>query len=747
VQFRFEPLPRRTLCCALLIAFSLAVLAVRTEAAVSFENDVAAVLAKAGCNLGTCHGNATGKGGFKLSLRGDDPDFDFAALTRDQFGRRINVVEPDKSLLLIKALAQVAHEGGRRFEADSWEFNTLRAWIADGAPRRIANEPRLSKLEVSPAEKILTDPDSTIAIRATATFSDGSTRDVTRIACYETVNVGIAAVSADGNVTRKGFGETTVLVRFLNLQQPARVAFIPARPDFAWRGPAPRNFIDEHVFAKLLRLRINPSPACADEVFVRRVFLDLLGVLPTSAEARDFVANRDSAKRAKLVDQLLERPEFADFWALKWADLLRVETRSLDPKGVQTFHHWIRESIAANRPMDEFVVDIISARGSTYSNPAANFYRASRTPAVRGEAIAQLFLGVRLQCAQCHGHPFDRWTQDDYYDWAAVFAPIDYKIIENKPLDRLDKKEFRGEQIVFLNRAKKVTNPRTDKTAVARLLGESPDASGSVELESLARWLTRPKNPYFARALANRIWFHLAGTGIVDPIDDFRPTNPPSNPALLAALAAEFVKSGHDLRHLIRAITASHTYQSDSRPADARADGEANYAHAIVRRLSAEQLFDCLHEAAGVQADFKNYPVGIRAAELPGDRVEARRKKNPAAGTDQFLTLFGKPQRELVCECERSNDTSMAQTLQMISGPMINDLVSRSDNRLAAFTSAETPAAKIIDELYWTALTRPPTAVEIAEHTKRLEKSSDRRAALEDLLWSLLNAKEFVLRK
>ena len=717
-------------------------------AGVTFENDVEAVLAKAGCSLGTCHGNATGKGGFKLSLRGFDPDFDFAALTREQFGRRVNLLEPDRSLILRKALAQIAHEGGQRFATNSWEHQTLRDWIAAGAPRTTANAPRLVKLEVTPAEQILLDPAATTQINARAVFSDGSTRDVTRTACYEAVNVGLAAVNATGGVTRLGFGETTVLVRFLHLQQPVRLAFVPARPGFRWSAPPPHNFIDEHVFAKLQTLRLNPSAPAPDEVFLRRAFLDLLGILPTPEQARAFLADARTDKRPRLVDQLLERPEFADFWALKWADLLRVEVRSLDPKGVQAFHHWIRESVAANRPMDQFARAILTARGSTYANPAANFHRASRTAAVRGEAVAQVFLGTRLQCAQCHNHPFDRWTQDDYYDWAAVFAKLDYKVLENKPLDRLDKNEFRGEQIVFLNHDKKVTNPRTEKSAAARLLGvPAATLNADTELESLADWITRPDNPFFARALVNRVWFHLLGRGLVDPIDDFRPTNPASHPALVEALAADFVKNGYDLRHLIRTITASRAYQVSSEPNDTNGEDELNYSRAIVRRLSAEQMFDGLHQVAGVTPDFKNYPAGLRAAELPAERSDGRRKRKVETTPDQFLSLFGKPQRQLVCECERSAETTMGQAFQMISGPAVNDLISRSDNRLNTLLAGDRPLRPIVEELYWFALTRAPSPAEQDAAARHFEKTKDRRAGLEDLLWGLMNAKEFILRR
>ena len=734
-------------------------------AAVSFPTDVQAVLSKAGCNLGTCHGNATGKGGFKLSLRGDDLSYDHAALVRDQFGRRVDVVAPDESLLLLKATQAVAHEGGKRFDRDSWEYRTLREWIAGGAPRKSAGAPTLVKLEVTPREQFLTPPAESVQLQVQATFSDGSVRDVTPIACYEVVNVAVADVSVQGKVTRKEFGETTVLARFLRLQEPVRLAFVPARPDFQWANTRPHNFIDEHVFAKLRTLRMNPSALASDEVFLRRAYLDLLGILPTAEEAKRFVAadvrrrtsdSSESAssprrlleKRAALVDELLERPEFAGFWALKWADLLRVEEKSLDAKGMQDFHHWIRNSLARHQPMDQFVRELIAARGSTYANPEANFYRANRTPVLRAEAVAQVFLGTRLQCAQCHNHPFDRWTQDDYYDWAALFARLDYKILRNDRRDKNDKHEFIGEQIVYLARKGSVTNPRTEQPAEPRFLGApKQDFARQDELEALAAWMTRPENPLFARAQVNRIWFHLMGRGIVDPIDDFRATNPPSHPALLDALTAEFVKSGFDLRHLIRLIMASRAYQTVSEPNETNREDASNYSRSLVRRLGAEQLFDTLHQVAGVTPEFRNFPTGTRAAELPGARLEGRRGRRVQLSPDLFMSVFGKPPRLTTCECERSTETTMSQAFQMISGPSVNELLTQSDNRVAALLDSGKPNRAIVEELYWTTLTRPPSVAELAKTLAHIEKAKDRRAGVEDVLWGLVNAKEFVLRR
>ena len=741
-------------------------------APVTFQTDVAAAISKAGCNLGTCHGNATGKGGFKLSLRGGDPDFDFTALVQDQFGRRVNMTSPEESLLLLKATQALAHEGGKRFDKDSWEYRTLRDWLAAGAKRESPGAPTLATLEVTPREQVLIEPAGSVEVKVTAKFSDGSTRDVTKIACYEVVNVAVADVSTHGRVTRKESGETTLLVRFLHLQGPVRVAFVPTRPGYKWSNAQPHNFVDEHIFAKLQTLRMNQSDLAGDEVFLRRAYLDLLGILPTAEEARKFVnAGRDALprvqlvakgatnkaaqqrgpatdKRAALIDELLERPEFADFWALKWADLLRVEEKALDSKGVQDFHRWLRASIAGNKPMDQFARELIASRGSTYANPEANFYRANRTPVIRAEAAAQVFLGTRLQCAQCHNHPFDRWTQDDYYDWAALFARVDYKILKNARRDTNDKHEFVGEQIVYLARKGSVTNPRTEKAAEPRFLGVAKqDFDKLDELEALAVWMTRPDNPLFARAQVNRIWFHLMGRGIVDPIDDFRATNPASHPALLAALSAEFVKSGFSLKHVIRLVMNSRAYQTTSEPNETNRDDDLNYARASVRRLTAEQLFDTLHQVTGVTPEFRNFPAGTRAAELPGARLEGRRGRRTQLSPDAFMAIFGKPPRITTCDCERSAETTMGQAFQMISGPAVNELLTQSDNRLGPLLEAVKSNRDLMTELYWSVLTRAPSETELTKTLAHIEQAKDRRAAVEDVLWGLVNAKEFVLRR
>jgi hypothetical protein len=710
---------------------------------VSFRNDVIPVLSKAGCSAGTCHGNKYGKGGFKISLRNQDPQDDLIAVTRDASGRRVNLMDADHSLLLLKATTQVPHEGGLRFKRESEEYRILRGWIAQGCPDDSDKAPKLQRLEVTPLTEVLTEPKREVQLSAKAFFSDGTTRDVTSRAVYEPAN-NLVKVSHDGLVQSEGPGETTVLVRFLEQQLPVRLAFIPARPDFKWSAPREHNYIDKHVFAKLRSLRVNPSALSSDTVFLRRAHLDLFGLLPTADEARAFLADARKDKRARLVDELLARNEFAEFWALKWADLFRNEEKTIDRKGVQGFHGWIAAALRENQPVDQFVREIIAARGSTYLNPPANYYRALRDPVTRAEATAQVFLGVRLQCAQCHNHPFDRWSQDDYYDWAGLFSRVSYKVLENKRRDNLDSHEFIGEQIVYLADEGKVTNARTGQNAQPRFLGAAkPLAKGEDPLRELAAWVTA--NPLFAKSQVNRVWYHLMGRGLVDPIDDFRPTNPASHPELLDQLAKDFASEKFDLRWLIRLVMNSRAYQLSAEPNDTNAGDEVNYSHVLPRRLTAEQLLDSQHEALAVPAKFTGYPVGLRAGQLPGvEAVRLREKRR--SSSDTFLTLFGKPMRLLSCECERSSETTMNQAFNLVSGPEINSLLSAPDNRIQKLIDAGKGHDEIIADLYWHTLSRAPTQAELLEFSTRVGKAESQRQAYEDIAWALLNAKEFIFR-
>jgi hypothetical protein len=714
---------------------------------VSFRNDVMAVLSKAGCNAGACHGNQNGKGGFKLSLRGEDPAWDYNALTRDGLGRRTDPLHPAESLILRKATATIPHEGGRRFGLDSPEYALLAGWIREGTPAGPPGTPVLTRLDVTPSEMVLLEPADRVRLTVRATFADGSRRDVSRLAVYETSNA-VATVTPGGEVRREQMGETAILVRYLNRQAAVQLAFVPARPSYVWHEVPENNFIDHHVFARLRALRMEPSPLCSDSVFLRRVYLDTLGILATADEARAFLADVRPDRRDRLIDSLLQRPEFADFWALKWSDLLRSEEKVLDPKGVQVFHEWLRQRILEGQPLNEFARDLIAARGSTYAEPQANFYRALRDPQARAEAVGQVFLGVRLRCARCHNHPFDRWTQNDYHGLAAFFARVQYRIVANNRRDKFDKHEFDGEQVVWLDREGEWKHPRTGAVMKPRFLGGpapnlAPDAD---RLQALADWVAAPDNPFFARTQVNRVWYHLLGRGIVDPDDDFRASNPPANEPLLEAVSRDFVAHHFDLRHLVRTILRSRTYQLAAVPNDTNRDDETEFSHALVRPLQAEQLLDALSQVTAAPVEFNGQPVGVRAGQLPGVRGPGGRRQRATPG-ERFLRAFGKPDRLLSCDCERSDDATLGQALQLITGEMLNAMLARRDNRIGKLLAAAKTEREIVEEFYLAALSRPPGAAELAAAESLLHRARDRRAALEDLVWGLVNAKEFLLRR
>lgn len=714
---------------------------------VSFRNDVMGVLSKAGCNAGTCHGNKNGKGGFRLSLRGQDPEQDWLSLTRDVQGRRVNPMAPEQSLILLKPTMELSHEGGKRFAKSSDEYEMLRQWVGAGMRDDHETAPRLERIEVIPRDRVLVEPESSVQLKVEAYFSDGTRRDITQRAVYETSNDRIK-VSPDGRVERRVNGESTVLVRYLNAQEPVSLAFVPARPEFQWRDVAARNYVDEFVLAKLRRLRMTPSDLCSDPVFLRRAYLDLLGITPSAEEARAFLSDGRPDKRALLIESLLARVEFADYWALKWSDLLRNEAHSLDQKGVQNFHHWIRRSIAENKPLDQFARELITARGSTYADPAANYYRPHRDAPSRAKAAAQVFLGRRLQCAECHNHPFDRWTQDDYYDWAALFAQVNYKVLQNNREIGSDKHEWNGEQVVYLARKAALENPRTGRSATPRFLGENgkrPEPESDY-LTALGRWLTSAENPFFAKTQANRIWYHLMGRGLVDPVDDFRATNPASHPELLDALAADLSRHGFDLRHLIRVIMNSRAYQTSAEPNETNYEDEMNYSHQAVRRMTAEQLLDCQSRICGTPLRFAGYPAGLRAGQLPGVRPESKGKRR-ANAVDQFLEVFGKPPRLMTSETERSCECNLGQAMQLISGPTVNEMLAARENRLGAWLAAGKSNAAIVEELYWWAFSQAPRPEDLERFARQLDRAADRRAELEDIAWAMLNSAEFLFRQ
>ncbi|HEV3167152.1 MAG TPA: DUF1549 and DUF1553 domain-containing protein [Isosphaeraceae bacterium] len=703
---------------------------------ISYRLDVAALFSKAGCNMGACHGNLNGKGGFKLSLRGDDPSFDLPSLTRDTFARRTNLNQPEQSLIYSKPTGQVAHEGGQRFSPASPEAATLLGWIRGGGTDDVASAPKVVRLRVFPPQRIAPAPALAQQLVVTAEFSDGTRRDVTRQASYDVSEPIKVSVSTDGRVQVSTPCEVTVAVRYLNARGVSRLAFLADRPNFAWHGPPEHNVIDRHVFGKLKALRINPSEPATDAVFVRRAYLDAIGLLPSPEEARAFLADTDPEKRAKLIDRLIARPEFADFWALKWADLLRNEEKTMGEKGVWVFQRWLRDQIARDVPLDEFARRIVSSRGSTWKNPPTSFYRTNRDPMSAAETVGQVFLGVRLQCARCHNHPFDVWTQNDYYGLAAFFGNIAHKEVNNFRRDNLDSHEINGDEMIYLVGRPEARQPRSGEMMQPKPLGGphpelGPDPNA---LDDLADWLTR-NNPQFARNMVNRIWFHLLGRGIVDPVDDFRDSNPPSNPALLDALTDAFAAHEMRLRPMVVMIMKSQTYQLGSRPNDTNADDEANFARGSVRLLPAEVLLDSIGDAVGKPEAFSNAPRSVRAVQLPG-----------AALGSPFLKVFGKPDRLLTCECERSEATTLAQAFQLINGEAVRQKLEADDNRIGRLLTAGASEPEILVELYLATLSREPTDQERASALQHIGKAADRRKAWEDVAWAIVNSKEFLLR-
>jgi hypothetical protein len=735
-------MPTRSIV-ALLAAAAVAIPSVAAD--VRFDVEVMAVLSKAGCNAGACHGNLNGKGGFKLSLRGEDADWDYAALTRHAQGRRVNSLDPESSLLLRKPAGIVSHEGGRRFDVGSHEYAILQRWIADGAARRRDDIPSVVELTADPAECILVEPAASTTIRARARFSNGAIRDVTRLAAFELSNPTIAEVDSAGAIRKLQDGETAVSVRFLQKQATVRLAFVPARPGFRWSGPHSSNYVDRHVFAKLQALRMNPSDLCDDTTFLRRAHLDIIGRLPDVGESRAFLRDSSSDKRARLIDRLLQQPEFADFWALKWSDLLRNEEKTLDRKGVQAFHGWIRKCIADGKPLNEFARELIAGRGSTYAEPAANYYRALRDPFARAEATAQLFLGIRVQCCKCHNHPFDQWTQNDYYQLAAFFPRVQYRIVENNRRDKFDKHEFDGEQIVWFDRISQIKHPRTSDNTVPRFLGGRELTDDADRLQSLADWVAAKDNPFFARTQANRIWFHMFGRGLVDPDDDFRVTNPATHPELLDQLARDFADHQFDLRYLIRTIATSKTYQLSATPNESNRADETNWSHSLVQRIDSEPLLDAIADVLQTPVKFDGHPLGIRAVQLPG--VQQRPRGNRAGMGERFMKTFGKPERLLNCDCERSDDTTVLQAFQMLSGEMMTRLLAEPENRLGRLLSGGAKDDAILEEFFLAALCRLPSRAEREHAQTILRRGGDRRTVWEDVVWGILNSKEFLLRR
>ncbi|MDX9971696.1 MAG: DUF1549 and DUF1553 domain-containing protein, partial [FCB group bacterium] len=601
---------------------------------VSFRNDVQPALMRAGCNTGACHGSAQGKNGFRLSLFGFDPAADYLHLSRDVRGRRLAAASPDESLMLLKPTGAVPHEGGTRFDKDSELYATIRAWIAADAPDDPADLKTLTGVEVLPKEAVLEGEGTAQALTVIAKYSDGSDRDVTRLAILSTSDDQTVKIDENGVMTAGGRGgEAYVMARFGTFAVVSQAIVLPAGSQLQWPEVPVNNYIDEAIYAKLKKLRVPPAEIAPDDAFVRRVYLDVIGVLPTVEETQAFLADPAPDKRVKLVDQLLQRPEFPEVWAMKWAEVLRVQPSPvLDVKAMHRYNDWLRQSISEGKPVDRMASELLTAQGGNFASPAANFYIAEADPAMMAENVAQVFLGIQIKCAQCHNHPFERWTMDDYYSFSAFFGQVGRKASTDP-----------RETIIFDRQSGEVKNLRDGRPMPPKFLGGAvPDVAGKDRRAVLAEWLTAPENPWFAKNMANRVWHHFFGKGIVDPVDDVRVSNPPSNPQLLDALAGKLVSYKYDLRQLVRDICTSYTYQMTTRPRDPNIMDGRNFSHALVRRMSAEQLLDSISLVTESKVKFPNLPVGARAAEVAG-----------GDSGNYFLKLFGRPVRETVCTCER----------------------------------------------------------------------------------------------
>ena len=697
---------------------------------VDFETDVIAALSRAGCNQGACHGSPQGKSGFRLSLRGFDPALDYNSLARSSFGRRTNPMHADQSLVLRKALGQTPHQGGVRFKTTDPAYTTLRNWIKQGC--RLSTESRkLTKLQVIPADRQLAESHPRQQIVALAHFDDGTVRDVTRSAVFTSNDQDAASVTRNGLVQFQRTAEASLLIRYLDKIVGSKMTYVRRDTEFVHQSPKSVNYVDEHIFARQRKLQVQPAQTTKDSVFLRRVFLDVIGTLPTAEQAKRFLDSPEENKRAKLIDDLLGRDEYAPFWALKWADIMRGSSVTISRRGVFSLHRYLLKQFREDRPFDQFARETLTGLGSTLDNPQANFARVCRTPDAMAEAMSQLFLGVRIGCAKCHNHPFESITQGDYYGFAAYFARVKFKGTQFG-LDN---------EIVYLDRRTEVRHPLTNENVSPAAFGVAAGeiAADDDRREKLVAWLTSPENPYFARSTVNRLWFHLLGRGIVEPVDDFRKTNPPSNPELLDALAADFIKHGYRMKPILRRILNSQTYQLDSqttlKQSPRAADPVRYFSQAQVRMLTGEQILDAISTATGLPARFEGYPVGTRAIELAEGAVD-----------HSFLQAFSKPVRDVTCECARDSDPSISQVIHLLNNPEISANITSPQSRTNRWLKAGKSDEDLLELLYLSTLSRRPTAAERQVAAKYLGKVESREAGFADLQHALINSNEFLLR-
>ncbi len=691
---------------------------------ISYKLDVMPVFMKAGCNTGSCHGAARGKDGFRLSLFGFDPDGDLHRIMRELPGRRIDLAVPMASLLIEKSIGIVPHTGGKRFEADSELNKTMLDWIAAGCPQDPPTVATVTGIELYPSSGVLDGEGTTQQVTVRATYSDGTDRDITTQALFLSSNDTSATISPEGVITAGQRGEAFIMARFSTYTVGSRFVVLPKGLQWQDKSNPSRNYIDELVNLKLKQLRMDPAPRCSDEVFLRRVYLDLVGMLPDEAEYQQFMSSTEPDKRDKLVDELLTRKEFTEVWVSKWAEWLMMRSSNqTSTKSIALYYTWLSEQIAANVPLDKMVRDILGASGGTFKTPQTNFYQIERDTLKVSENVAQIFLGMRTQCAQCHNHPFDRWTQDDYYSFAAFFSQIGRKQGE----------DYR-ETIVFNSGGGNVNHPVGGRVMEPFYLGAGKaDVAGKDRRVVLADWLASPQNPYFAQNFTNRVWQHFFGIGIVEPVDDVRVSNPPSNEPLLKELSKRFTESNYDMRKLIREICQSEAYQRSTESNPTNELDERNFARQQLRRIKAESMLDVLSQVTTTKDKFPRLPLGSRAVQIAD-----------GATSTYFLTTFGRATRETACSCEVKMEPTLSQALHLLNGEATNAKIQQGNLVNLWLKEGLTPP-QIVEKIYVRCLSRKPSPEEVAALTPLFPADGQNaKQPLDDIFWALLNSREFV---
>ena len=690
--------------------------------AISFHNDVMPVFMRSGCNTGSCHGAARGKDGFMLSLFGYDPKGDHHRVTREIGFRRINLAIPEESLLLTKSVGSVPHTGGKRFDTNDPMYATLLRWLNEGAQLDQGEVPAVTKVDIYPPQAVLEGEGTTQQFVAVAHFSDGTSRDVTDLAVFMSNNDNSAPIDPSGLVTAAARGEAFITVRYDTHTVGSQVLVLPK--DLQYTPPQiTGNYVDELIGQKLKKLRMLPSEICTDEEFLRRVTIDITGTLPTDEEYAAFTADTSPDKRAKLVTQLLDRKEFSEIWAMKWAELLMVKSSNqVSYKSMFLYSSWLTDQVANNVPLDQMVKNLLSASGGTFTEPQTNFYQIERDTLKTAENVAQVFMGIRTQCAQCHNHPFDRWTMDDYYSFAAFFSQIGRKTGE----------DYR-ETIVYNRNSGDVRHPVGNRVMEPKYLGgDMADVKGKDRREALAEWLTAPDNPFFAKNVANRVWAHFFGQGIVEPVDDIRVTNPASNQELLDTLGTKLVDYKYDFKKLVFDICTSEAYQRSVATNATNEHDTRNFASMKVRRIPAEMLLDCISQVTDTQDKFRGLPLGARAVQIADGRTST-----------YFLTTFGRASRETVCACEVKTEPTLSQALHLINGSTVQGKMGQGAFVANQLKAEKTPP-EVIDAIFVRCLSRLPSEEERQRLTTIVGEAPSPQQGLEDVFWAVLNSREFL---